>query len=798
MRFLALLLGFSWICWASFVYGQPYENIAKGKKYKLTPRPNYSYCTDAGDTVQLTDGVYTKGYFWTQKSTVGWQNAHPVIITIDLESVQPIGGVSFSTAAGTAGVQWPSILIFVSDDGKIYTYAADLVALSAEHSQPKAEGYARHRFWTDKLRTHGRYVAFLVSGNGPYVFVDEIEIYRGQDEFLDEPLAGKKTANLKQFFAKLEVTQLMKRRLRNDATEVRKSLEGIVKKEKLAQELDAIEKEIPMIAEVSAEGFRTVLPLNDLHRRIFAVQAAIWREKGVKRVIVWQKNRWDMLSPTEPPREGGAEINVAMMKNEYRSAAFNISNAGPGQRELGLSIVGLPGGTNPNYITVHDVPFTDTKSGVPIAAALPYARKERGSFRLEIPEGMTRQVWLTFHPPVDMPAGEYTGKIVIASDVHDVPLRLNLYPFTFPEQPTLHLGGWDYTDRDHHYDVTENNREALIEHLREHYVDTPWATSNVMPRGKYDERGNMIEAPSPGNFRKWVQRWPNARNYYVFASVGRRFSGFDMGTRAFKNAVAQWITWWVEKLGKWNIKPEQLSLLLVDEPSSHEQDRIIIEYAKVIQEAQPDVVIWEDPTWREPWKATGELFEVSDVLCPNMVMWIEGGEKFAEFYLKQREAGRKLWFYACSGPGKLLDPYSYHRMQPWFCWKYGAEGVGYWAFGDSNGASSWNEYLAKKGAYTPVFLDENSVTAGKHMEAIREGIEDYEYLRMLRDRVAELESRGVKGKTIDSAKKLLDSAAERVVSCMTETENIYWKKSKERSVADTVRVEVLEALLQLK
>ena len=40
-------------------------NIALGKKYTLEPRPNYPYCTDPDDDIQLTDGIYTKGYFWT-------------------------------------------------------------------------------------------------------------------------------------------------------------------------------------------------------------------------------------------------------------------------------------------------------------------------------------------------------------------------------------------------------------------------------------------------------------------------------------------------------------------------------------------------------------------------------------------------------------------------------------------------------------------------------------------------------------------------------------------------------------
>jgi len=785
------------LCWIPLACGQPSENIARGETYTLSPNPHYQHCTDSDDLIQLTDGVYTEGRFWTQKSTVGWQNAHPAIITIDLESVQPISGVSFSTAAGAAGVELPSILILVSDDGKTYTYAGDLTDLSTEHSQPKAEVYAQHRFWTDKLRTYGRYVALLVNGNGPYIFVDEIEVYRGSDEFLDEPLTGKKIGNPKQFFGKLEVALNVKRRLRSDLAQVRETLRNMGAEEKLAQELDAIAEEITAIKDVPTEGFRAVLPLNDLHRRIFIAQAAAWREKGAEPIVIWQKNRWDMLSPTEPPREGGAVIDVAMMKNEYRSAAFNISNAGQGQAEISMSIAGLPGGANPDYITVHEVPFTDTRSGVPIAAALPYTRKNGQYFRFGIPEGMTRQIWLTFHP-VDIPAGDYTGKIVVEPEGVDIPIRLKIYPFTFPDQPTLHLGGWDYTDRDHHYDVTVGNREALIEHLREHYVDTTWATSYVMPYGKYDEQGNMIEEPSTERFRKWVERWQGARRYHVFSSVGKRFAGFEMGTPPFKKAVAQWIDWWVKALAKWNIKPEQLSLLPVDEPHSHEQDKTIIEYARVIQEAQPEVVIWEDPAWREPWKATKELFEVSDVLCPNAVMWIEQGDRFAAFYHTQQNAGRTLWFYSCSGPGKLLDPYSYYRMQHWLCWKHEAQGSGFWAFGDSNGASSWNEYLSKRGAFTPVFLDKNSVTAGKHMEAIREGMEDYEYLRMLRDRIHEIEEPGKEEETIMSAVKLLYSAAERVVSPMTGVNMIYWKEPKDRSVADDVRVEVLEMLLQLR
>ena len=58
---------------------RPSENIALGASYTLEPGPNYGLCSDPGDAEQLTDGVYTDGYFWAQLSTVGWQEKTPSI-----------------------------------------------------------------------------------------------------------------------------------------------------------------------------------------------------------------------------------------------------------------------------------------------------------------------------------------------------------------------------------------------------------------------------------------------------------------------------------------------------------------------------------------------------------------------------------------------------------------------------------------------------------------------------------------------------------------------------------------------
>jgi len=773
-------------------------NVARGKGYRLSPRPNYRYCTETGDRVQLTDGVYTKGYFWTQKTTVGWTNARMPTITVDLGKVEPISGVSLNMAAGRAGVIWPmAILLFVGDDDKTPCFLGNLVELSAAEGRAiPADGYAVHTFRTTGLATRGRFVRFVIIPNGPYVFTDEVEVHRGPEALLKRPVGGRPLADFKGFCRNMQVTWGVRRRLRTDADAVRRQLEKSAitdeSRKNLVAELADVARRIETVKVEKNEGFRTILPLNDLHRRIFGVQAAIWRAGRAGGVVVWQKNRWDMLSPTEPPSAGKACLNVAMMRNEHRSEAFNVSNTSGKPMRITLRFEGLGAKPIPPWISVREVPFTDTRGGTVVAAALPDAKQVGGRYVIGIPSGMTRQVWLTFASK-GISAGEYRGALLIDPPAVRVPVRVRVYPLDFPARPSLHLCGWDYTDCDA-YEVTPENRSVFIRMLRDYHVDTTWAQRGTMPAGSCDKAGNMTTEPDDARFRTWLARWPDAGNYLVFAAVGKSFAGLPAGGEPHRKAVTAWITWWAARARKLGVRPRRLGLLLVDEPHSDEQNRTIVLYAKIIRAATKDVIVWNDPTWREPWKSSPDLFAVSDVLCPNLPMLIARGKRFADFYVAQRQAGRELWFYSCSGPGRLMDPYAYHRMQAWFCWKYGATGEGFWAFGDSSRASGWNEYLSVRGAYTPLFIDDKTVTRGKHMEAIRCGVQDYEYMRMLRDRIDELTRTNRSDPRLVRARKLLASAADRVTACMTGVAKINWPQPKDRGTADKVRIEILEML----
>lgn len=797
---------------ADALFVPPGPNIALNATYDYTPRAQYPYSYDEGDATQLTDGLLTVGYFWTQKSTVGWMRAGPVSLTIDLGEVQPIAGLSFRSAAGTAGVTWPdSIHVFTSDDDKEWYLAGDLIVMSEREIGAPAEGYRTHRFAVSDLNTHGRYVRLIIS-YFPFAFCDEIEVYRGADELLARNPVGRQMSGTTDFVKEAVVVGAIAWRLRADLADARKSIAAtdmpdadraalLARADELAGAIESLPPTVP-------EGFQTILPFSGLHANIYALNAAVLRARGFAGVTAWQpRSRWDPLAPTEAPDIPPATppaLRVDMISREYRAEVFNLTNATDDPIAATVSVTGLPGGDNPDYVTIREVLFTDTRNRNPIAAALPDARPVAGGFAIDIPAGMTRQVWLSFRP-TDVPAGEYPGQMTVAvpgqADL-TMPLTLKIYPFVFPDRPTLSLGGWDYMEGNGMYGVTPLNMPPLIQALAEHYVDTPWASRSTLPAGaEFDTEGHLTSELDFTVWDRWVSRFPTARHYAVFmrADAEQGFAGEALGTDRFNRMVGDWTNAWVEHMADQDIEPERLMLLIVDEPTRPEQTDILVAWADAIKAVQPKIVIWLDPRYKDPAAQDPRLWATCDVLCPNTYVTARCPDAERDFYLDRRDKGTDLWLYDCSGPGKGLDPYAYHRGQQWMALRFGAVGCGYWAFGSSGGntATSWNAYEQDSVEYSPLFIGKDSVTNGKHMEAISEGMQDYEYFVMMRARIAELKARGVKAPALAQAEALSTEGPLRVTDAIIAGGGVGWSADRDRTIMDQVRVEVLDALVAL-
>lgn len=796
-------------------------NVARGKPYTLSPAPNYGYCTDPGDATQLTDGQYVSGYFWVQTGTVGWNHTGTSLITIDLGKVEPIRGVSFNTAAGTAGVGWPAqIAIFVSQDGKDYHVVGDLVDLSAARGLPEPLGYRTFTYWTDQLKTKGRYVQVAIVLGSAYGFCDEIEVWRGDDAWVNEPIGGKNVGNVATYLQTTAATSCVRRRMRMDADTIRKAIESskmsAEQRTAALKKLDDLTKQIDAYTVEDPTKLRAVVPLNDLHAQILAINAEVLQARGLKGLVVWQKNRWDPLgvveAPETPPTEPLA-LRIRMMCGEYRSAAFNITNADRVRHKVQVGVLETEPGARQSravrsFVTLADVQHVDTKQGVVVADALAGKEDHLG---FSLAAGTTGQIWLIANPR-DNATGEHKSTVQVQylgrpafhyPYVHLKPIALDVHveDLRFPLSPTLSLGMWDYTNHPpYNRGLTARNVKAAIADAKAHFVDSPWATNGVMPfpqKSQIDGDGNLkTDSLDFSAFDKWFNDWKDyARRHMIFSNVPTALAGFAMGTGGFNRVVGQWYVAWAEHCKRLGIKPKQVALLLVDEPHSDAQHKHILAWAKAIKAATDFFGIWEDPIDRVlGTPAQNAMLDACDAVCPNLGIYSGLGKKAEDFYGKFVAGGkRELWFYQCTGPVRLLDPYAYHRLQAWHCWVHGAVGQGFWAYADAGGGNPWCEYLSGGTTYCPAYVAPDGITTSKHWEAVREGIEDYEYLHMLKRRIDELTKAGKSSPALDNARTLLAEGPKRVAVY----EPLNWFQERDRSLADQVRLEILDALLAL-
>ena len=153
------------------------------------------------------------------------------------------------------------------------------------------------------------------------------------------------------------------------------------------------------------------------------------------------------------------------------------------------------------------------------------------------------------------------------------------------------------------------------------------------------------------------------------------------------------------------------------------------------------------------------LDDVLDIWAP-----VTGRYKAAEFQAQQAK-GDEVWWYVCCGPGKpfanlMIEwPASDHRILLWQTWRFGVTGFLYWGinvFADNSKgekrwpATDWNpatwrndKGMAHNGDGQLLYPGpDGQPLSSLRLANLRDGIEDYECVWLLRDAVAKLRAKG--------------------------------------------------------
>jgi len=488
--------------------------------------------------------------------------------------------------------------------------------------------------------------------------------------------------------------------------------------------------------------------------------------------------------------------SVSPLRHVERSASLPAST-------IGWNFVGsIPIADNtPKYRT------TDLIRSAP--ARFPdYLAEEKEVY---IKKGNYKAVYLTIRIPRNAEAGDYEGAVTIKTESGDkfLPLHLTVYPLTLPDERHLMVTEWYTTSsfkKFHDIDTSDSKRfyemlKVYAENMAEHRQNVFRISLNLII-SKLDDRGKLKFDFS--TFDKWAEIFWNT-GYMNLLETGfvARFgeggwSSREIVLRDFR--VQQQSTNRTVTIPGREFLPQFLPALenhlrekgwlektvfhIADEPSNHN----VMSW----REASDYVHRYAPALRRIDAIETTHCFDRLEIWVPkldHLATWYD-------VYQKAQSQGYELWFYTVgifqkgSYPNKTVDvPLIESRILHWLNYRFGLKGYLHWGF------NHWtdNPYLTPgrhRGDGWHVYPKKNGLINSLRWEQMRNGIQDYEYLWMLENKIAKIKAGLSERLSIIEPSRRGVEIASQVVKSM----NAY---NKDPDTLYTVKKQIISELLDL-
>ena len=748
-------------------------NVALGRQYEWSTPPRYGQCQDDGDATQLTDGISADAN-WTVPSTVGWVHQGRVTVTIDLGSVLPIGRVAFvASGGGHADVFFPALTaVLTGDDGQTW-YLGGAVG-SGGLVQDRSKWYA-HRFETDALQTHGRYVRLVFQAEERYLFVDEIEVESGAEE-ATRPARGAPVSE--DVLEALLRRGLRARWVAGEWPEFRAQVAGLAAAEGAAtpaisgrlQDIDTAVLQTDVTDSDAVERLRR----RYTHLRADVARGPYGDGVRVRRMYPWAEYRGETFPPALdalPP-----EIQLLLWQGEYDAVAWTATNLGAAAARVRISVGPLHDEQGTAYprrqrLQLRQGMAIPTRVGYRVLDALPLlSADDRNAAEVGIDAGEYRLLWLTVCAR-GLPAGTYTadiriealpsGELLLRS-----PLTLTVAALRMPPADERALAAYVWEE------LIESWPEpaAAVADLRAHGINTFMLHPRELPRPQFDEGRRRLVSVDFGPMDAALALRGQPRMHGIF--WGGPFScwGLDLEDAEDAELFKQFIQAWGEHLAQTGFQPDDFFFYPLDEETSERMLRL----AQLIKEADPRFQVYWNRVINPDvdTELMRRLAPSIDIACPNIFTLADYADTRRQetvFRELRQEYPFQAWTYACSGPGRLKAPDTYYRNLSWETFRMGATGTGFWCYGYGNLWDAYEGGLHYGVAYSvknapPGVTRAEPIIPSRRWEAFREGTEDFEYLHQLQRAIAEAGEAGVAAPERARAATLLKDTVDNVLT----------------------------------
>jgi hypothetical protein len=381
--------------------------------------------------------------------------------------------------------------------------------------------------------------------------------------------------------------------------------------------------------------------------------------------------------------------------------------------------------------------------------------------------GKQRAVWLTVAIPPEAAPGTYQGAVAVKADRGEasLPVVLTVHPARMPDQRHLLVTYWFSTHRFQKlHDTGEYDSESFLRVLREYAANMAAHRQNVFRVSINTVRATMATSGSLSFDFSRFDRWAD-----IFWSTGRMDrleTGFiaKRGPLGWYDPLMPLEEWTVPKEGareRVKVSGEQYLAQLLPALERHLREKGWLE--KTLFHIADEPVHWNARSFRRasdlvkryaPSLRRIDAIEGTD-FAGALEVWVPKlnhlNSWFDTYRQRQRE-GNELWYYlampAQPYPNRFIDfPLIETRILPWLNYRFDIAGFLHWGFNSwtDNPFETMNDVKVGAGDAWTVYPKKGGLLDSLRWEVTRNGLQDYEYLWLLEDRIRGLKAQAGAG-----------------------------------------------------
>ena len=513
----------------------------------------------------------------------------------------------------------------------------------------------------------------------------------------------------------------------------------------------ALQGQLEIARNLSVEEQMDLLPVvrHDMERLHRLVEAGA--RQGAGAFIAWNYNPWAYFNSMETlPGDGAsaASFNVDLCQGEYASLALNVTNLL--DKTQTLRVRASDAASYPDSqisVALRHAVDVPTGRGEMVADALPEL-DQAGA--LILPPFETQQVWITVGPGLEPGAYEEAIellRLMPGAETVTVPLHVRVHELALPRPRPLRFCLWAYDAGD-----LPTTDPRVLADLVDHGTTIFFGTT---PTATCDENGNVVGELDFMAHDESVSRL-GPHGMLLFLSPQGALQGQPFLSDPWKKAFVKYLRRWTAHLRELGLDYSDWALYPYDEPSTPYTATTLnlVEVAKVIREADPNILIYTDPTSGTNMESVRMLTGLIDIWCPSSELLERFGDELVPI---AKEAGKEVWFYDAAGGARTLSTLGQYRWRFWYAWNQGFTGAGWWTYA-THAADFWREPNPVGDFYSTVYPGpDGTPVSSKRWEVTREGIEDYELLFLLRQLFVDAANHGVDAELLARAQRLLDT-----------------------------------------